>query len=78
MYTVFNFPISVAARSKAWVCVRRFLGFRVRSRGGHGCLSVVSFVCCLVELFAIGKTCVHRSSVECLCVLVYATIILYT
>jgi hypothetical protein len=35
--------ISVAARSEAWVCDCGF-----ESRWGHGCLYIVSVVCCKV------------------------------
>jgi len=40
----------VAARSKAWIC-GRWIAEIVGSNpaGGHGCLSVVSVVCCHVE-----------------------------
>jgi hypothetical protein len=40
-------PIPVAARSKAWDC-----GFE--SHLGHGCLSLVSVVCCQVDVSATG------------------------
>jgi hypothetical protein len=40
--------ISMAARSKAWVCGRSLAG-GFESRRGHECLSVVSVVCCQVE-----------------------------
>ena len=45
----------VAAPSKAWVCGRSLAGI-VGSNppGGHGCLSVVSVVCCQVEVSASG------------------------
>ena len=32
---------------------------------GHGCLSVVSVVCCLVEVSATGRSLVQRSPAEC-------------
>jgi hypothetical protein len=59
-------PIPVAARTKAlglrplacWDC-----GFE--SRRGHGCLSLVSVVCCLVEVSATGRSLVQRSPTEC-------------
>ena len=44
-------PVPVAARSKAWVCGRspaEIVGSN--PTGGHGCLSVVSVVCCQVEV----------------------------
>jgi hypothetical protein len=43
-------------RSSAATCLLRF---------GHGCLSVVSDVCCQVEISASGRSLVHRSSSEC-------------
>jgi hypothetical protein len=48
-------PIPVAARSKAWVYGRSLTGI-VGSNpvDGHGCLSVVSVVCCQVEVSASG------------------------
>ena len=33
--------------------------------GGHGCLSVVSVVCCQVEVSAKGRSLVQRSPTEC-------------
>jgi hypothetical protein len=33
--------------------------------GGHGCLSVVSVVCCQVEVSATGWSLVQRSPIEC-------------
>ena len=46
-------PISVAARSKAWVYGRSLAG-TVGSNlaGGHGCLSVLSIVCCQIDVSA--------------------------
>jgi len=44
----------------------------VRILLGHGCLSVVSFVCCQVEVSATGWSLVQRSPTECgasLCVI---------
>jgi hypothetical protein len=35
------------------------------SRLGHGCLSVVSVVCCQVEVSATGWSLVQRSPTEC-------------
>jgi hypothetical protein len=35
------------------------------SRRGHGCLSLVSVVCCQVEVFATGWSLVQRSPTEC-------------
>jgi hypothetical protein len=46
-------PVPVAARSKALVCGRSSAEI-VGSNpvGGHGCLSVVSVVCCQIEVSA--------------------------
>jgi hypothetical protein len=53
-YFYFNdVPVPVAARSKAEVCGRspaEIVGSN--PTGGHGCLSVVSVVCCQVEVSA--------------------------
>jgi len=38
-------PIPVAAQSKTWVCTLSLVGFAGSNpTGGHGCLSLVSFV----------------------------------
>ena len=58
--------ISVAARSKAWVCGRPVAGIgKVESRRGHGCLSLVSFVCCQVQCPVTGRSPDHMSPTEC-------------
>jgi hypothetical protein len=59
-------PIPVAVRSKTWVCGRS-LTVIVGSNpaGGHGCLSVVSVVCCQVEVSATGWSLVQRSPTDC-------------
>jgi hypothetical protein len=36
-----------------------------KSRLGHGCLSIVSAVCCQVEVSATGWSLVQRSPTEC-------------
>jgi hypothetical protein len=36
-----------------------------KSRRGHGCLSVVSVVCCQVEISATSWSLVQRSPTEC-------------
>jgi len=61
-------PVPVAARCKAWVCGRSLVGIVASNpaRGGeYGCLSVVSFVCCQVEISASGWSLVQRSPTEC-------------
>jgi len=76
-----RFPIS---RSRCQRGLRRgsaaaaFWDCGFESRRGHGRLSLVCVVRSLVEFFAMGRTLAQRNSVECLCVLEYATIILYT
>jgi hypothetical protein len=45
----------VAARSKVWVFGRSLAGdCEFESHLGHGCLSLVSVVCCQVEVSASG------------------------
>ena len=58
--------IPVAAPSKAWFCGRSLAGI-VGSNpiGGHGCQSVVSVVCCQVEVSGSGWSRVQRSPKEC-------------
>jgi hypothetical protein len=41
------------------------LGFYVRILWGHGCLSLVSVVCCQVEVSATGWSLIQRSPTEC-------------
>ena len=48
---------------REWAAIR-LLGLRVRLRPG-ACLSVVSVVCCLVEVCATGRSLVQGSLVEC-------------
>jgi hypothetical protein len=52
----------VASRSKARVCGRSLAG--LESRRGHRCLSVVSVVCCPVEVSATGRLLVQKSRTE--------------
>ena len=40
-----------------------YCGFE--SRRGHGCLSVVSVMCCQVEISATGRSLVQRSPTDC-------------
>jgi hypothetical protein len=53
--------IPVAVRSSA----ARLLGLWVRIPPGHGCLSLVSVVCCQVEVSATSWSLVQRSPTEC-------------
>jgi hypothetical protein len=43
-----------------------------KSHQGHGCLSVVSVVCCQVEVSATSWSLVQRSPTECVCVWVWS------
>ena len=46
----------MAARSKVWVCGRSLAGIAgFNPARGHGCLSVVSIVCCQVEVCPITR-----------------------
>jgi hypothetical protein len=56
----------VSARSKAWVCGRSLAGITGSNpTGGHGSLSLVSVVCCQLEVSATGRSLVRRSPTEC-------------
>ena len=44
-----------------WYC-----GFE--SRLGHGCLFLVSVICCQAEVSAKGRSVVHRTPSKCMCV----------
>ena len=63
----------MAARSKAWVCDRspaEIVGSI--PTGGHGCPSVLSVVCCQVEVSATDWSLVQMSTTDCgasLCVI---------
>jgi hypothetical protein len=58
--------IPVAARSKAWVCDRSLAGIAGSSPlERRVCLSVVSVVCCQVEVSATGWSLVQRSLTQC-------------
>ena len=58
-------PIPVAAWSKACVCGRSLAGTGgFESCQGYGCLSLVSVVCCQVEVSATGWSLVQRSSTD--------------
>ena len=56
--------IPVAARCEAWVCDRSFAGI-AGSNPAKGCLSVVSVVCCQVEVCASDRSFVQRGPTEC-------------
>ena len=55
------------------------LGLRVRISLGHGCLPLVCFVCCQVEVYATGRSLFQRSPTArarahvCVCVCVCVT-----
>jgi len=57
---------------RRWSAPARLLGLWFRIPPGHGCLSVVSVVCCQVEVAATSWSLVQRSPIECdasLCVI---------
>jgi hypothetical protein len=59
-------PIAVAAGCKAWVCGCSFTGIAGSNPARrHGCLSVVSVVCCQVDVSATGWSLVQRSPTDC-------------
>jgi len=49
----------VARRPLAWS------DCEFKSRHGHGCLSLVSFACCQIEVSEMGRSLARRSPVEC-------------
>ena len=69
----FCLPIQVTERSKASVCGRSLAGIEGSNPAGvNGCLSVVSVVCCQVDVSATGRSLVQRSRTDCgvsLCVI---------
>jgi hypothetical protein len=54
---------TVPACQSQWPLACSDCGFE--SHGGHGCLSLVSVVCCQVEVSATGLSLVQRSPTEC-------------
>jgi hypothetical protein len=64
--TVFQVWIPVAARCNAWVFGHSLAGIVGSNPArGHGCLSLVSVLCCQVEISASGCSPVQRSPTEC-------------
>jgi hypothetical protein len=57
-------PIPLAVRSKAWACGRLHAGTTGSNPPGHGCLSLLSLVCCQVEVVASGWSLISRSPNE--------------
>ena len=57
-------PVSVATRSKAWFCGRSLAGI-AGSNPAEGMLSVVSVVCCQVEVSVTSRSLVQRSPTYC-------------
>ena len=65
-------PIPVAERSKARVCGRSFAGIARSNSAGGMDVSLVSVVCCQVEVSVTGRSLVQRSPTDCgvlLCVI---------
>ena len=58
-------PILVAVRSKASVCGLSLSGIAGSNPArGHGCLSLLSVVCCKVQVTGTGRSLVQRSPTE--------------
>ena len=55
----------MAARSKTWVCGRSLAGFEGSNPAGGMGVSIVSVVCCQVEISATGRSLVQRSRTKC-------------
>ena len=53
------------ARSKSWDCGRSLAGSAGSNPAGGMDMSVVSVVCCQVEVSATGRSLVQRSPTEC-------------
>ena len=70
----FRWPSGLRCRPAA----AGLLGGGFESRRGHERLSVVSVVCCLVEVFASGRSLVQRSPSECVVSLWSSAVITYT
>ena len=68
---VFVGIIFTGSRSQRWRGLRRgsaatpLLVLRVRIPRGHGCLPLVSVVCCQVEVAVTGRSIVQRSPTKC-------------
>ena len=60
-------PIPVAAQCKAWLCGRSLAGIVGSNPAGSwmdGCLSLVSVMCCQVEVSIMGRSLFQRSPTE--------------
>ena len=55
----------MAERSKAWVCGRLLAGIAGSNPARGTDVSLVSVVCCQVEVSATGRSLVQRSPTEC-------------
>jgi hypothetical protein len=51
---IYTWSIPVAVWYKAWAYGLSLAGIAGPNHGGHGCLSLVSIVCCQVEVSASG------------------------
>ena len=58
-------PIPVAARSSAWVCGRSLAGVEGSNPAWGMDVSLVSVVCCQVEVSATGRSLVQRIPTKC-------------
>jgi hypothetical protein len=57
-------PIPLAERLRRGSAANRLLGLRIRIPPGNGFLSVVSVVCCQVEVSATSRSLVQRSPTD--------------
>jgi len=58
-------PILVAVWSKGWVCCRSFDGIAGSNPAKGVDVSLVSVVCCKIEVHATGRSLVQRSHAVC-------------
>ena len=63
-------PVPVAAGTKTWVCGCLFDGIAGSNPVEGADLSLVSAVCCQVEVSAMGQSFVQESPAMCVCVCV--------
>ena len=57
--------MTVASRSREWVCSRSLAGIAGSNPAGVMDVSLLSVVCCRVEVSAKGRSLVQRSPTEC-------------
>jgi hypothetical protein len=66
--TKHTLPIQVDARSKAWVYGHSLAGIAGSNPSGeNGCLSLVTVVCCQVDVSATERSLIQGSPTQCVC-----------